>query len=102
MAQKTTNLPVARARTRSPRERVLVSALTNTLSRGDRVLALATGRFVVFWAIMAERLGIEVDLIDFGKSSSIDLNQVEDKLNADYEKSYQAVLVVQTDTAVSV
>ena len=78
------------------------AALTNTLSRGDRVLALATGRFVVFWAIMAEHLGIEVDLIDFGKSSSIDLNQVEDKLNADHEKSYQAVLVVQTDTASSV
>ena len=78
------------------------AALTNTLSRGDRVLALATGRFVVFWAVMAERLGIEVDLIDFGKSSSIDLNQVEDKLNADHEKSYQAVLVVQTDTASSV
>jgi len=78
------------------------AALTNTLSRGDRVLALATGRFVVFWAIMAERLGIEVDLIDFGKSSSIDLNQVEVKLNADHEKSYQAVLVVQTDTASSV
>ena len=78
------------------------AALTNTLTRGDRVLALATGRFVVFWAIMAERLGIEVDLIDFGKSSSIDLNQVVDKLNADHEKSYQAVLVVQTDTASSV
>ena len=78
------------------------AALTNTLSRGDRVLALATGRFVVFWAIMAERLGIDVDLIDFGKSSSIDLNQVEEKLNADHEKSYQAVLVVQTDTASSV
>ena len=78
------------------------AALTNTLSRGDRVLALATGRFVIFWAIMAERLGIEVDLIDFGKSSSIDLNQVEEKLNADQEKSYQAVLVVQTDTASSV
>ena len=78
------------------------AALTNTLSRGDRVLALATGRFVVFWAVMAERLGIEVDLIDFGKSSSIDLNQVEEKLNADHEKSYQAVLVVQTDTASSV
>ena len=27
--------------------------------------ALATGRFVVFWAL-GERLGIEVDLIDFG------------------------------------
>ena len=78
------------------------AALTNILSRGDRVLALATGRFVVFWAIMAERLGIEVDLINFGKSSSIDLNQVEEKLNADQEKSYQAVLVVQTDTASSV
>ena len=42
-----------------------------------------------------------MDLIDFGKSSSIDLNQVEEKLNTD-QKSYQAVLVVQTDTASSV
>ena len=78
------------------------AALTNILSRGDRVLALATGRFVVFWASMAERLGVEVDLVDFGKSAPVDLDQVEAKLKADANRRYKAILVVQTDTASSV
>jgi alanine-glyoxylate transaminase/serine-glyoxylate transaminase/serine-pyruvate transaminase len=78
------------------------AALTNTLSRGDRILALATGRFVVFWSNMAERLGLDVDLVDFGKSASLDLNQVEEKLRADKDRNYKAILVTQTDTASSV
>ena len=78
------------------------AALTNTLSRGDRILALATGRFVVFWSNMAERLGLDVDLVDFGKSASVDLNQVEEKLRADKDRNYKAILVTQTDTASSV
>ena len=78
------------------------AALTNNLSRGDRILALATGRFVVFWSNMAERLGLDVDLVDFGKSASVDLNQVEEKLRADKDRNYKAILVTQTDTASSV
>lgn len=78
------------------------AALTNTLCRGDKVLALATGRFVNFWANMAEQMGLEVDLLDFGKSASVDLNQVEAKLKADVHQNYKAILVVQTDTASSV
>ena len=78
------------------------AALTNTLSRGDRILALATGRFVVFWSNMAERLGLDVDLMDFGKSASVDLNQVEEKLRADKYRNFKAILVTQTDTASSV
>ncbi len=78
------------------------AALTNTLSRGDKVLALATGRFVAMWAKIAEQLGVEVDLIDFGKSAPVDLNQVATKLKLDVNRSYKAILVVQTDTASSV
>lgn len=78
------------------------AALTNTLSRGDKVLGLATGRFVNFWANMAEQLGIEVDLIDFGKSAPVGLDQVEAKLKADTNRNYKAILVTQTDTASSV
>ena len=78
------------------------AALTNTLSRGDRILTLATGRFVVFWSNMAERLGLDVDLMDFGKSASVDLNQVEEKLRADKDRNFKAILVTQTDTASSV
>ena len=78
------------------------AALTNILSRGDRVLALATGRFAIFWAHMAERLGVEVDLIDFGKSAPVDLDQVAAKLKSDSNHSYKTIMVVQTDTASSV
>ena len=78
------------------------AALTNTLSRGDKVLGLATGRFVNFWANMAKQMGLEVDLVDFGKSAAVDLNQVEAKLKADTRQQYKAILVVQTDTASSV
>ena len=66
------------------------------------MLALSTGRFASFWASMAERLGVEVDLVDFGKSAPVDLGQVEAKLKADSNHSYKAILVVQTDTASSV
>ena len=58
------------------------AALTNALSRGDRILALNTGRFVALWADMAQKLGVEVDLLDFGKASPVDLDQVEAKLTA--------------------
>ncbi|MBF0277336.1 MAG: aminotransferase class V-fold PLP-dependent enzyme [SAR324 cluster bacterium] len=75
------------------------ASLTNTLSRGDKVLALATGRFVLFWAKMAESLGVEVDLIDFGKSSPVDLDMVAARLKADSEHRYKAIMVTQTDTA---
>ena len=78
------------------------AALTNALSRGDRILALNTGRFVALWADMAQKLGVEVDLIDFGKASPVDLDQVEAKLKADSQHRYRAILVAQTDTASSV
>ena len=78
------------------------AALTNTLSRGDRVLALATGSFAIFWAHMAEQLGVEVDLIDFGRSAPVDLNRLAARLKADSNHNYKAVMVVQTDTASSV
>ena len=78
------------------------AALTNILSRGDRVLALATGRFAIFWAHMAERLSVEVDLIDFGNSAPVDFDRVAAKLKADSNHSYKAIMVVQTDTASTV
>ena len=79
------------------------AAIANVLAPGDRVLALSTGRFCEGWAEMARRLGIEVDLIDFGLSSAIDLDRAEALLRADTgAQPYKAVLAVQVDTATSV
>ena len=78
------------------------AALVNVLSRGDKVLVLATGRFCIGWREMATKAGVEVDTLDFGRSSDIDLAQVEEALRADTNHEYKAVLSVQVDTSSSV
>ncbi|QBY00842.1 alanine--glyoxylate aminotransferase family protein [Rhodophyticola sp. CCM32] len=78
------------------------AALTNTLSRGDTILILATGRFCLGWGEMATALGITAEIIDFGHASAIDMDQVAEALAADKDHKIKAVLAVQVDTASSV
>lgn len=68
------------------------AALANVLSRGDKVLVLATGLFGLGWANMAERLGAEVEILDYGNRSDIDLAQAEAVLRADTEGRIKAVM----------
>jgi len=77
-------------------------ALTNTLSRGDGVLVLGTGRFAPGWGDMAAKLGCKVETIDFGDRAAVDVGRVEDYLRADSDHRIKAILVVQVDTASSV
>jgi len=78
------------------------ASLTNTLSRGDTVLVLITGRFGRGWMDMAEFLGVNVQSIDFGADLPADPATVKDALAADSNHKIKAVLTVQTDTASSV
>jgi len=78
------------------------AALANVLSRGDKVLVLATGLFGLGWANMAERLGAEVEILDYGNRSDIDLVQAEAVLRADTEGRIKAVMAVHVDTSTSV
>ena len=78
------------------------AALSNTHSRGDRSLVLATGRFAIGWSEMARRIGIDCEILDFGKSADVDLDRVAEVLAADTEHAFKSVLVVQVDTATSV
>ncbi|MEM7439699.1 MAG: aminotransferase class V-fold PLP-dependent enzyme [Pseudomonadota bacterium] len=78
------------------------AAICNTLSRGDRVLVLVTGRFGRGWGEMARGLGIEVEFIEFGNQAAADAQIVEDRLRADTAQTLKAVVTVQTDTASSV
>ncbi|MEM8789469.1 MAG: aminotransferase class V-fold PLP-dependent enzyme [Pseudomonadota bacterium] len=78
------------------------AALVNTLAPGDRILVLSTGRFGLGWADMARRLGIEVEIMEFGPRAVADPAQVEDRLRADKRHEIKALLTVQTDTASSV
>lgn len=78
------------------------AANANMFSRGDRALVLATGRFGLGWAEHARAMGVDVDLIDFGRSSALDPARLEAALRADREHRLKAVLVTHVDTASSV
>ena len=77
------------------------AALANVLSRGDKVLALATGRFGKGWGECAARLGAEVEVMDFGRSSPVDPARVAERLAADKGHEISAVLFTHVDTATS-
>lgn len=78
------------------------AANANLFARGDRALVLATGRFGIGWAESARRMGVAVEVMDFGKSAPLDLARVEAALRADRGHTIKAVLATHVDTASSV
>jgi alanine-glyoxylate transaminase/serine-glyoxylate transaminase/serine-pyruvate transaminase len=77
-------------------------ALSNTFSRGDRVLVLDCGRFAAGWGEMAEFNGLQVDIVSAPWGEANDPAQLEEQLRADSSHEYKAVLTVHVDTASSV
>ncbi|UYV36553.1 aminotransferase class V-fold PLP-dependent enzyme [Rhodobacteraceae bacterium D3-12] len=75
------------------------AALSNVLNPGDKVLVPATGRFGHGWAEMAVGLGVEIELLDFGRSGPFDVSAVEAALKADTAGEIKAVLATHVDTA---
>ncbi|MEW9919379.1 alanine--glyoxylate aminotransferase family protein [Marimonas sp. MJW-29] len=78
------------------------AALVNVIQPGDKVLVPATGRFGIGWGEMARCIGAEVQVIDFGKSSPMDMAQVTEALRADKAHKIKAVLGVHVDTSTSI
>ena len=78
------------------------AAVCNTLSRGDKVLVLESGRFAPSWGEMAAMLGVEVEVLDGKPRGAVDPALVEARLRQDVGREIRAVLVVQVDTASSV
>lgn len=78
------------------------AALSNTLSRGDTVLVLATGRFCIGWGEMASAMGVQVKTIDYGVQSDIDLALVAETLTSDKNHEIKAILAVHVDTSTGV
>jgi len=78
------------------------AALTNVLSRGDKVLVLESGRFAIGWGEMAAMLGIDVEVLQGRPRRAVDPAALEARLRADTAGEIKAVLVVQIDTASSV
>ncbi|MDK3020008.1 pyridoxal-phosphate-dependent aminotransferase family protein [Pseudodonghicola flavimaris] len=78
------------------------AALANTVAPGEKVLVPATGRFGMGWADTAQGRGIETQILDFGRKTPWDLDQVAEALRADSGQTIKAVLAVHVDTSSSV
>ena len=78
------------------------SALVNTLSPGDRVLAVEIGEFARMWGDVARRFGLEVDAVDTDWRRGVDPAIVEAKLTDDRDHAIKAVLVVHNETSTGV
>ena len=75
------------------------AALTNVLSRGDKVLVLESGRFAIGWGEAAAMLGCEVEVLPGDFRRAVRPEAVEARLKADAKGEIKAILVTQIDTA---
>ena len=77
-------------------------AIANTLSRGDKVLVMESGRFAIAWGEMAELSGVKMEVVPGSDSTPADPEALRARLLDDPDHEIRAILVVQTDTATSV
>ena len=75
------------------------AALTNVLSRGDKVLVLESGRFALAWGEAAKMLGAEVEILPGDFRRAVRPEAVEARLKQDGKGAIKAILVAQIDTA---
>jgi len=75
------------------------AALTNVLSRGDRILVLESGRFAVGWGDAAARMGVEVEALPGDWRRAVRPGELEARLRRDGAGAIKAILAVQVDTA---
>jgi len=78
------------------------SAITNTLSPGDTVLASRFGQFSHLWIDLCQRHGLNVEAIDCAWGEGVPLEIYEEKLRADTDHKIKAVLACQNETATGV
>ena len=74
-------------------------ALSNVLSRGDKVLVLESGRFAVGWGNAAAAMGAEVEVLKGDWRRAVRPAEVEARLRQDKDHRIKAILVAQIDTA---
>jgi len=78
------------------------ASLSNTLSPGDKVLAARFGMFSHLWIDMAQRLGLQVDVLDAEWGEGAPLERYQDALAADKTHRIKAVLFTHNETATGV
>jgi alanine-glyoxylate transaminase/serine-glyoxylate transaminase/serine-pyruvate transaminase len=75
------------------------AALTNVLSKGDKVLVLESGRFAIGWGNAASGLGAQVEVLKGDWRRAVRPAEVEARLRQDKAGEIKAILAVQVDTA---
>ncbi len=75
------------------------SAMSNTLSPGDKVLMYETGQFATLWNQMAQRIGLKTDFIPSDWRTGVDPAKIEEKLREDKAHEIKAVCVVHHETS---
>ena len=78
------------------------ASLSNTLSPGDRVLAARFGMFSHLWIDMAQRLGLDVEVIDAEWGEGAPVERYQEALAADKGHRFKAVLFTHNETATGV
>jgi alanine-glyoxylate transaminase/serine-glyoxylate transaminase/serine-pyruvate transaminase len=78
------------------------AAITNTLNPGDKVLMSRFGQFSGLWVEMAERLGLDVEVIDVEWGAGVPVAEYERRLGADRHGKIKAVFATHNETATGV
>lgn len=78
------------------------AAITNTLSPGDKVLMARFGQFSSLWVEMAERLGLDVEVVDVAWGAGTPVAEFARRLQDDTRGRIKAVFVTHNETATGV
>lgn len=78
------------------------SALTNTLSPGDRIVSFLIGQFSLLWIDQQQRLKFDVDVIESEWGQGANLNILASKLSSDHAHAIKAICLVHNETATGV
>ena len=78
------------------------TALTNTLSPGDKVLAARNGMFSHRWIDMCQRHGLDVQVIETPWGEGLPADKYEEVLKADTNHQIKVVLATHNETATGV
>ena len=78
------------------------TALSNTLSKGDKVLSARNGMFSHRWIDMCQRHGLDVQIVETPWGQGIPADQYEEILKADTNHEIKVVLATHNETATGV
>ncbi len=78
------------------------TALTNTLSAGDKVLAARNGMFSQRWIDMCQRHGLDVQVVETPWGEGLPADRYEEILTADTAHQIKVVLATHNETATGV